>query len=115
MLHYRTISGINGLEMMRLQTAVDRQFDLKTTDMNTMDFYLLDRDKDKLLQEPVEVIRGWLCEVLIARGDFGPARLESLKDSQDVSHLVPTLTPLQLRQYQNWRNVCLSRSALTSI
>ena len=38
MLHYSTISGINGLEMMRLQTAVDQQFDLQTTDMNTMDF-----------------------------------------------------------------------------
>ena len=67
MLHYRTVSGINGLEMMRLQTAVDQQFDLQTSDMNAADFYLMDRDKDKLLQEPVEVIRGWLCDVLRAR------------------------------------------------
>ena len=74
----------------------------------------MDRDKEKLLKESIEVIQGWLCDVLIAREDFGPARLESLKDSQDVSHLVPALTPLQLCQYQDWRNVCLSRNVLTS-
>ena len=56
MLHYRTISGNHGLQMIQLQAAVDHYFDLQTTGMNTMDFYLMDRDKVKLLQEPVEVI-----------------------------------------------------------
>ena len=79
-----------------------------------MDFYLMDRDKDKLLKEPVEAIRGWLCDVLIARGDFDSARLECLKDSQEISHLVPALTPSQLRQYQDWRNVCIAKKALIS-
>ena len=45
MSHYCTISGIHGLEIMRLQTAVNQQFDLQTTDMTTMDLYLMYRDK----------------------------------------------------------------------
>ena len=65
--------------MSRLKTAVDRQFELQTTDMSIMD--LMDRDKEKLLKEPVEAIQGWLCDILIAQGDFDSTCLECLKDS----------------------------------
>ena len=113
MLHCRTVSGINGLEMARLTTEVTKQFDLGVNGMAISDFYLLDRDKNSILQDQVDAIRGWLCDVLIARGDFGPARLECLRDSPEFSHLVPPLTPAQRRFYEDWRNVRLSqRSSL---
>ena len=33
--------------------------------------------------KPVEIIRGWLCEIMIARGDLSSVRLESLRDRGD--------------------------------
>ena len=45
------------------------------------------------------MIQGWLCEILIARGGFDSARLDSLSDRGEVSHLFPTLSPIELRKY----------------
>ena len=53
------------------------------------------------------MIRGWLCGILIARGDFASARLEYLRDRGDFSHVMPTLTDAEMRQYLDWRNVQL--------
>ena len=78
MLHCRTVNGINGLEMARLNIEVTKQFNLGVEGMAVSDFYLLDRDADSILKEPIDAIRGWLCDVLIARDDFGSARLECL-------------------------------------
>ena len=72
------------------------------------DYYLLDFELESLLKEPETMIRGWLCEILIARGDFASARLESLRDRGDVSHIVPTLTEAEMRTYLDWRNVQLN-------
>ena len=58
MLHFWTVSDIQGMELLRLKTEVDQQFDLQTTDMSINNFYLMDRDKETLLNKPVEVIGG---------------------------------------------------------
>ena len=38
--------------------------------MEEEDFYLLETEEEELIKEPVEMIRGWLCEIMIARGDW---------------------------------------------
>ena len=73
------------------------------------DHYLLDDDVETIMTQPVEMIRGWLCEILIARGDFASARLESLRDRGDISHIVPKLTDREMEKYLDWRNVQLQQ------
>ena len=65
-LHTRTIGGIHGLQMICLDRAVTAQYDLGYANLNPEDHYLLDKEKDDLLQQPPEILRGWLCEILIA-------------------------------------------------
>ena len=108
-LHLRTANGIRGLCMISMQTAVENQLDLGRENLDVEDHYLLDNDVETLMSEPAEMIRGWLCEILIARGDFASARLESLRDRGDISHVVPSLTETELRKYSDWRNVQLEQ------
>ena len=67
-LHLRTIAGIHGLHLIRLHTAVTEQYDLGYANLEEEDYYLLEKAKDNLLKEPMDVVRGWLCEILITRG-----------------------------------------------
>ena len=108
-LHLSTASGIKELEIIFLTAVVTAKYDLGNADLDEDDFYLLDKDQDALLKEPVELIRGWLCKILIARGSFPSARLESLRDRGETSYLVPTLSDTEKRAYLNWRNVCLTQ------
>ena len=59
--------------------------------------------------EPVEMIRGWLCEIPIARGDFDSVRLESLKDRGDLSHTILVLNERGKKQFLDWRRISLQR------
>ena len=108
-LHLRTTNGIKGLCIMTMQTAVERQLALGHENLDEEDYYLLDNDVETLMQEPVDMIRGWLCEILIARGDFASARLESLRDRGDISHIVPSLTEQEIKKNLDWRNVQLQQ------
>ena len=38
--------------------------------MEEEDFYLLETEEEDLIKKPAEMIRGWLCEIMIARGDL---------------------------------------------
>ena len=111
-LHTRTIGGIHGLQMILLERAVTEQFELGYDELDPDDHYLLDRDKDDLLQQPSEILRGWLCEILIARGNYDAARLESLRDRGETTYSLPTLTAVQLRRYSDWRQVRLTQRLL---
>ena len=84
-LHLRTTSGIHGLQMMCLESAISTQYRLGYENLNQEDYHLIERDKQDLLQQPVDVLRGWLCEILIARGDFAAARIESLLDRGETT------------------------------
>ena len=66
---------------------------------------------ERNVQEPAELIRGWLCEIMIARGDLASARLESLRDRGEITHVIPTLTATEQRSYLDWRKVCLQRNS----
>ena len=106
-LHLRTANGVRGLCLISMRTAVEQQLALGYNNLNTDDHYLLDFELESLLKEPETMIRGWLCEILIARGDFATARLECLRDRGDFSHVTLTLTDAEMRQYLDWRNVQL--------
>ena len=108
-LHLRTIAGIHGLQLIRLQTAVTEQYELGYENLEEEDHYLLEKNKEDLLKEPMDVVRGWLCEMLIARGEFASARLESLRDRGEISHTLPSLSATEMRKYHDWRNVCLQQ------
>ena len=56
-LYLCTASGIKGLESISLTVIVTAQHDLGNADLDDDDFYLLDKDNDTLLKEPVEIIR----------------------------------------------------------
>ena len=109
LLHMRTLQGIHGLQLICLDRAITTQFELGYENLNQEDHYLLDRDKATLLQQPIDVVRGWLCEILIARGDFATARLECLRDRGEVTHCLPSLTAVEMRKYCDWRQVCLAQ------
>ena len=61
------------------------------------------------MEGPVEMIRGWLCGIMIARGDLASARLESLRDRGEITHVIPILTAAEKRSYLDWRKICLQR------
>ena len=108
-LHLRTIGNIHGLQMIQLESAITTQYDLGYEDLNQEDYYLLDKDKEDLLQQPIDIVRGWLCSILIARGDFDAARLESLQDRGETTYKLPSLTAVEMRKYCDWRQVCLAQ------
>ena len=108
-LHLRTASGVHGLQMICLDRAISAQYDLGYENLNQEDYHLIEREKQDLLQQPVDVLRGWLCEILIARGDFAAARLESLQDRGESTYSLPTLTATEMQKYCDWRQVCLTQ------
>ena len=73
--------------------------------MEEEDFYLLDTDEEELIKEPAEMIRGGM----IARGDLASARLESLRDRGEITHVIPILTATEQRCYLDWRSVFIQR------
>ena len=59
------------------------------------------------MEEPVEMISGWLCKIMIARGNLASARLDSLRYRGEITHVISTFTATEKRSDFNWRNVCL--------
>ena len=108
MLHLQTENGIRGLNLIAIQTAIEQQIELGYDNLNADDHYLLDTNVETLMKEPIDMIRGWLCEILIARGDFASARLECLRDRGATSHTLPSLTATEVNKYLDWRNVQLT-------
>ena len=90
-LYLTAANGIRGLNNIALQTAVEQQYTLGYQNMDEEDFYLLDEDMETSMEEPIDMIRGRLCDLLITRGNFDSARLESLKDRGELSHVTSVL------------------------
>ena len=55
----------------------------------------------------MESIRGWLCSIKIARGDFEGAQTESLKDRGIKEHIQPKLSRREMNQFLDWRKIHL--------
>ena len=79
-VHAHTKEGIKGMELISLHSAVKEELEKERVGLQPDDYYLLDKDAEKIKEESLESIRGWLCSIKIARGDFEGAQLESLKD-----------------------------------
>ena len=107
-VHVQTKEGMKGMNMVELKAEVTREVDKGVDDMMGEDFFLMDTPLDRLLREPIETIRGWLCSVKIARGDIDAARAEGLRDRGELSHEQPTLTEAQLSEFLDWRNIHLN-------
>lgn len=112
--HLKAINDIRGLELIELESEVSKQFELGSDGMEEDSQHLLRRNKNELLNSPVEAIRSWLCEIYIARGQFDRARLESLRDRGVINHNIPSLTLIEIRKYLNWRNVTLQKREMSN-
>ena len=108
MVHTVADNGINGMDLVLLREAATTQLELGQQGLDEEDYYLLERDIDEIMQDSMENIRGWLCNIYIARGNYEDAQEEGLKDRGNSTHKRPRLTLHQQRQYLDWRNVQLS-------
>ena len=111
MLHLQIENGIRGLNLISMQTAVEHQLQLGYGNLNADNHYLLDKDIESLMKEPADMIRGWLCKILIARGDLASARLESLSDRGSNSHFIPHLTAAKIVKYWDSRQLQLTTNS----
>ena len=91
-LHARTDAGLKGYTLIELTSLIERQYTLGVQQMSADDHYLMDIPISELLNGPVDSIRGWLCSVLIARGDLEAAQKESKDDKGELTHQLPRLT-----------------------
>ena len=105
LLHLQNQQGIKGLHLVELRSLVETQFTLGKGGMEEEDRYLLEMDKELLLDSPEDRIRGWLCSVLIARGEHEAARMEGRMDRGNRTHALPQLTAAQQEEYLDWRKV----------
>ena len=108
LLHMKTDNGLAGLDMIQLREAVQAQLTQGREGMDEDDWSLLDVHVDDIMTDSVDCIRGWLCNVLIARGDIAAAQEESTKDRNHTCVASHHVTPQQQREFTDWRNVCLS-------
>ena len=106
-LHATTHDGILGMERVALDTEIRTEKRANLQGIDPEDAYLMEIPLDTLLKETVEVQRGWLCSVKIARGDLIAARAERTRDRSALSFKQPVLTPREQRQYMDWRRVRL--------
>ena len=107
-LHATTTAGIKGHTYIELQDLVLQQLRCGVEHMSPEDHYLIEMPVDVIMAGNIESIRGWLCSVLIARGNVPAARDESTRDRDCLSYTLPRLTAQQQQAYLNWRNVHLT-------
>ena len=112
LLHARTEAGLKGYTLIDLTSLVQDQYTIGVKLMSVEDHYLMDVPISDLLNGSVENIRGWLCSVLIARGDLEAAQHESIDDRGVLSHQLPRLTAGQTQALLDWRRVCLHSPTL---
>lgn len=79
LLNLRAANAVRGLNNISLQTAVSQQHNIGREDLEEEEFYLLENRKDELMEEHMEMIRAWRCEIMIARGNLDSSSLESIR------------------------------------
>ena len=108
LLHATDANGLHGMDHIHLRDAIQKQLHLGVEDVASEDHYLFEVNIHDLLCEPVDYIRGWYCDMLIARGDYQGAREEGQRSRNDTVPNVAPLSKRQKRDYTNWRNICIS-------
>ena len=107
-LHLQTVEGVNGMHLATLYSAVEEELDKGLRGLQPQDFYLMNTNIHRLRRDPIESVRGWLCSIKIARGDFDGARTEGMKDRGMQSHQQPPLTAREMNNYLDWRKIQLN-------
>ena len=107
-LHAHTKESIKGMDLISLQSAVKEELTKGRGGLQPDDYYLLDKDAEKIDNESMESIRGWLCSIKIARGDFEGAQLESMKDRGLKEHAQPKLSAREVNRFLDWRKIQLN-------
>ena len=111
-LHARTDAGVKGYTLIELTPLIEQQYTLGIQHMPADDHYLMNIPISELLNGSIESIRGWLCSVLIARGDLEAAQRESTDDRGELTHQLRRLTAGQTQALLDWRRVCLHSPSL---
>ena len=99
LLHLRAANGDRGLNNTALYTVVTQQYNIGHESLEEEYFYILEYSEDELIEEHVEMIRGWMCEIIIVRGDLASTRLESLRNRGEITHVIHSLTAVEKRSY----------------
>ena len=115
MLHIRTDQGMPGMDMVQLQEAVEQQIGLGTGNMHQDDYHLLERDVDEVMEGTIEDIRGWLCDMYVARGQHQEAIDEGKLDRYATTVNMTNVTEEQRREFLDWRNIKLARVATSDV
>ena len=96
------------MHLATLYSAVEEELDKGLRGLQPQDFYLMNTNIHRLRRDPIESVRGWLCSIKIARGDFDGARTESMQDRGMQSHHQPLLTAREMNNYLDWRKIQLN-------
>ena len=107
MVHCKDTNDLDGMDMVQLEEAVETQLIIGEGDVDEGDRYLFQITIHDIMAKSIEEIRGWLCSVLIARGDLEGAEKESSLLRGEHTHKRPRLSASQQRQYLHWRYVSL--------
>ena len=66
MVHSIADNGIDGMDLIQLREAVAVQLEIAEVGLPPDDHYLLEKTLDDVMNDSVEDIRGWLCNMYIA-------------------------------------------------
>ena len=106
-LQLQSANGVQQLCLISMYTVVEKQLALGHYNLDEDVYYLPDFELISFIKEPEIMIRGWLCEMLIAQGYFVSAQLGCLRDRGNLSYVMTTLTDAEMRTYLDWKNVQL--------
>ena len=84
------------------------QLSLGLDNISPADRYLFDVNIHDLMEEPGDCIRGWLCDMLIARGDVQAAKDECLRPRLSNTVNSNYISARQRKEFLDWRNISLS-------
>ena len=111
MLHIQSDHGMPGMDMVQLREEVNKQMRLGTDNMSKDDWHLLEVNPIDLMAESIDSIRGWLCDVYIARGQYQDAVEEGKLDRVSTTIGTTSVTAQQRKEFLDWRNIRLHKRA----
>ena len=88
MIHTTLENGIQCTYLIQLRGSIETQLKLDKGLMNSDDWYLLGINIHDLMTEAVDSICGWLCDMLIARGDIDTAKEEGTRDRRGLHNQI---------------------------
>ena len=102
---------MTGMDSVQLRAAIAEQLRLGKDGIQEEDYYLFEVNIHDLMEEPIDCIRGWLCDMLIARGDIAAAQDECrrVRPLQTVNSI--SISNHQRKEFMNWQNISITSDA----